>query len=338
MDSLREEKVLDIHHYNDSGLECFIMMPSNRKFDDIYNIYRDTCKELGVKARSVRVKGSVDIIRNTLESILRSDFAIIDITGRNPNVMYELGYLMGRRNEAERMILLSQSKSSPFDIRHLHTIRYSPSIEGIKEMKEELKDKINGIINFNYTAHNCVYFFYKYLSLKPSMLNISWGLLSEEFRNRCYNNDFTLFESGYKSHTIRSLNIEKISSTDGRNCHFYVSYIASCEVPEIKDYPIPYNCTLGDIAKIKLNIAAIKKSLVQKGLNVDSLDQIPLRFAVAKNHEDIFLFYLRKGQTSNKHINIYPNTQQVEVANFYDVTVNRAADTKWYITKIISLY
>lgn len=335
MKSIRHK---NIHQHERDDMECFIMMPRDGNFDEIYDVYRDTCKEFGIKARSVRSKGSVDIIRNTVEGILGSDFAIIDISGLNPNVMYELGYLMGRHIEAERMILLSRSESIPFDISHLHTIKYSTTVEGIKKMQEELKDKISGITDFNYTAHNCVYFFYKYLSLKPRKLELSWNLLSDEFRSRCYNNDFALFESGYKNHTIRNLNIEKVTSTDVRLCHFYVSYIACCEVPEIKYFPISDNSTLGDIARIKTNIAALRKALGSKGLNTDFIDHIPLRFAVAKNREDIFLFYLRKWQSSKEKINIYQNTHQVEVANFYDVTVEKTADSKWCITKIISLY
>lgn len=149
MKSIRHK---NIHQYKRDDMECFIMMPRDGNFNEIYDVYRDTCKEFGIKARSVRSKGSVDIIHNTVEGILGSDFAIIDISGLNPNVMYELGYLMGRHIEAERMILLSRSESIPFDINHLHTIKYSTIVEGIKKMQEELKNKISGITDFNYTS------------------------------------------------------------------------------------------------------------------------------------------------------------------------------------------
>lgn len=109
-------------------------------------------------------------------------------------------------------------------------------------------------------------------------------------------------------------------------------------MPEIKNFPISDNSTLGDIARIKTNIATLRKALGNKGLNTDFIDHIPLRFAVAKNREDMFLFYLRKWQSSKEKTNIYQNTHQVEVANFYDVTVEKTADSKWCITKIISLY
>ena len=176
-------------------MECFIIMPRNEKFCNIYDVYKETCQEFGIKARSVSAKGSIDIIQNTLNGIR---FRHNRYIGRNSNVMYELGYLMGIRSDAERMILLTQQKmkSIPFDIRHLYSINYSATTEGIKKMRDELRDKIKGIVDYHYTAHNCVYFFYKHLSSTSIDLKTSWDLLSKEFRRRCYKNKFELFQSG----------------------------------------------------------------------------------------------------------------------------------------------
>ena len=323
-------------------MECFIIMPRNKKLSPIYDVYKKTCLDLGIKARSVPAKGSIDIIQNTLACIRNSDFAIIDTTGRNPNVMYELGYLMGVRSDAERMILLTQqnTNSIPFDIRHLYSIKYSASEAGIAKMQEELADKIKGIIDSHYTAHNCVYFFYKHLSSTSLDLRLSWDLLSKEFRHRCYNNSFELFQSGFNNLSISNLHIEKITSLHGNNCRFHVSYISYCEVPEIKEMPISFNNTLGDLDIIRTKLKSFRKHLKAQGLNDDFIGRIPLRSMLVKNQEDILQFYLRKGQQLNDAVNIdiFPNTHQVEFACYYEVIVEKLPDLKWYITKIKSLF
>ena len=61
---------------------------------------------------------------------------------------------------------------------------------------------------------------------------------------------------------------------------------------------------------------------------------------LVKNQEDVFQFYLRKGQSENDITNaeVFTNTHQVEFANYVEVTVEKMADLKWYITKIKSLF
>lgn len=323
-------------------MECFIIMPRNEKFCRIYDVYKETCQEFGIKARSVPAKGSIDIIQNTLTGIRNTDFSIIDTSGRNPNVMYELGYLMGIRSDAERMILLTQqkTKSIPFDIRHLYSINYSATTEGIKKMRDELRDKIKGIVDYHYTAHNCVYFFYKHLSSTSIDLKTSWDLLSKEFRRRCYKNKFELFQSGYNNLSISNLHIEKVTTTNGNVCRFYVSYISCCEVPEITEFPISYNSTLCDLDRIKRKLKSFRCRIKGKGLSDDFIERIPLRTMLVKNQEDVFQFYLRKAQSENDITNaeVFTNTHQVEFANYVEVTVEKMADLKWYITKIKSLF
>ena len=207
-------------------------------------------------------------------------------------------------------------------------------------MQDELADKIKGIIDRHYTAHNCVYFFYKHLSSTSLDLRLSWDLLSKEFRHRCYNNSFELFQSGFNNLSISNLHIEKITSPHGNNCRFHVSYISYCEVPEIKEMPISFNDTLGDLDKIRTKLKSFRKYLKAKGLNDDFIGSIPLRSMLVKNQEDILQFYLRKGQQLNDSVNIdiFPHTHQVEFACYYEVIVEKLPDLKWYITKIKSLF
>ena len=61
----------------------------------------------------------------------------IDLTGKNPNVLYELGLCHGNNRE---VILLTQSIDDvPFDLQHWRCIVYDQSIAGAKTLKSALQ-------------------------------------------------------------------------------------------------------------------------------------------------------------------------------------------------------
>jgi hypothetical protein len=69
-----------------------------------------------------------------------SHFLIADVTGKNPNVSYELGIA---HTIGKYVIIISQDKDDvPFDIGHLRYIPYKPDKEGIEELMEEIKQRL----------------------------------------------------------------------------------------------------------------------------------------------------------------------------------------------------
>lgn len=75
----------------------------------------------GVRADGLVTRASIH--KATLEAVLRSEFMVADITGTNPNVLYELGI---RHAVAPRatVIVASRNTSIPFDLTHLRVVRY----------------------------------------------------------------------------------------------------------------------------------------------------------------------------------------------------------------------
>jgi len=74
------------------------------------------------------------------EQVLRADLIIADLTGRNPNVFYELGYAHALHKNS---ILITQSiEDVPFDLRHRQMIRYAATPKGYQALKESLKNYI----------------------------------------------------------------------------------------------------------------------------------------------------------------------------------------------------
>jgi hypothetical protein len=72
-------------------------------------------------------------------------FAIADCTGRNPNVMYELGiaHTLGKP-----VFMLSQSTDDlPFDIQSRRVIIYKDNAAGLKTLQSELRRVIGLLIS-----------------------------------------------------------------------------------------------------------------------------------------------------------------------------------------------
>ena len=321
-----------------TSIRCFVIMPFARSFDKVFKVYRETCESMGVYAYRVDNAVTIDILKNTFDGLKNNDFVIADISNNNCNVLFELGYLVGMKSTFERIILLSNGKCTdfPFDIRHLNVLRYNDSDVGLTALRDKLSKQIEDMNDFHATAYNCVYFFYRNLSI--GKYKLSWNLLSRDFRDRNYKNDYKLFLSGYNSHTIKNLNVVE-SAIDKDVQKFYVSYISESEVPDIKDFPISENATMADLEAIVQNFNSFKCRLKNQGINETCLNDIPLKYAVAKNREDILLFFLHRGlQKESFNCNsVFKKTHQISMANYYEVTVVHK-NNKWYVNKIISLF
>jgi hypothetical protein len=72
--------------------------------------------------------------------IYSSRLVIVECTGRNANVFYELGiaHTLGKS-----YIMIAQSIDDvPFDLRHLRTIVYQNTPDGLQALQGELKEAI----------------------------------------------------------------------------------------------------------------------------------------------------------------------------------------------------
>lgn len=121
----------------------FVLMPLAPEFRDIYMFgIKDAAKEAGAHAERVDeqvfVEGMLDRIFNQIN---KADVVVADMTGKNPNVFYEVGYA----HALDKIVLLiTQSVDDiPFDLKHRQHIVYGRSIESLKT---ELAPKIRWAI------------------------------------------------------------------------------------------------------------------------------------------------------------------------------------------------
>ena len=103
---------------------CFVIMPFGGFFDSYYReIYHPAISAAGLKpVRGDDIFSSGSIVEQIWQSTQDADILLADMTGRNPNVFYELGLAHAI---SKPVILISDNvEDIPFDIRSLRVIKY----------------------------------------------------------------------------------------------------------------------------------------------------------------------------------------------------------------------
>lgn len=120
----------------------FVLMPFAQAFSDAYTFgILGAAEDAGAYAERVTdqmfTEGILDRIFN---QISKADVIIADMSGRNPNVFYEVGYAHAL---GKIVLLLTQDADDiPFDLKHRHHIVYS----NIAELKAALQPRLKWAI------------------------------------------------------------------------------------------------------------------------------------------------------------------------------------------------
>lgn len=139
---------------------CFIITPVGspessirRKANGIIDsvILPVLTEELSFKKENINIPHKTystgSITKQVIESILNDDLAIANLTGLNPNVMYELAV-----RHAARLPVVSIMESNtdlPFDISDERTIFYEDDIAEVTVLKENFKKMVLSAISDN---------------------------------------------------------------------------------------------------------------------------------------------------------------------------------------------
>jgi hypothetical protein len=113
-------------------------MPFDAAFDDVYKLgVKETCERLKISAERVdeQIFHGQNILDRIYSQIETADFIIADMTGRNPNVFYEVGYAHAKGKIC--LLLTSDADDIPFDLKHHRHIIYGKSIQNLRQSLEK---------------------------------------------------------------------------------------------------------------------------------------------------------------------------------------------------------
>ena len=121
-----------------------VMMPFSKDFDEVYEIIKGSCKSVGMQCHRVdEVWKESAIIQDVFDLIFTSSIVIADLSGKNPNVFYEVGiaHTLGKF-----VIPIVQNTSDiSFDVGHHRVLKYSFDENGRVELKNRLEARLKTI-------------------------------------------------------------------------------------------------------------------------------------------------------------------------------------------------
>jgi len=125
----------------------FMLMPFRPNFERIYEEHiKTTLNELHLRSmKADDIFSTGPIIEDVWEYINKARIIVSDVTGRNPNVFYELGIA---HTIGKDVIIIAQNEDDiPFDLRHLRYFTYSDDEKGWEELKSKLRKVIHAILS-----------------------------------------------------------------------------------------------------------------------------------------------------------------------------------------------
>ncbi len=121
----------------------FVLMPFADGFNDIYRVgIKEPLEQLGVRCERVdEIQFTGNVMERVFESIRSARLIVADMTGRNPNVFYEVGYAHAL---GKRTVLLTQAADDiPFDLRGENHIVYA---KGIVNLRDRLLTQVRTLL------------------------------------------------------------------------------------------------------------------------------------------------------------------------------------------------
>lgn len=112
---------------------AFVLMPFDPKFDDIYKLgIQDTAAKLGIRAERLDEQIFAEgMMERLFDQIDEADIIIADMSNRNPNVFYEVGFAHARDKLC--ILITSDASDIPFDLKHRRHAVYGSSLSVLRE-------------------------------------------------------------------------------------------------------------------------------------------------------------------------------------------------------------
>ncbi|GAB3221102.1 hypothetical protein J0A67_06650 [Algoriphagus aestuariicola] len=158
--SAQEESENNVLQSIVSKKRCFVITPIGNVGSEVYikanglidAVIKPVLQELEYHVEAAHhISDSGSISNQIIERLLEADLVVANLTGLNPNVMYELAVRHARRLP---VISLAENETKlPFDIQAERTLFYDDSMSGVENLKPRFLDAVNSI-DFEATNHD----------------------------------------------------------------------------------------------------------------------------------------------------------------------------------------
>lgn len=152
-----------------SKLKVFFIMPFK---DDFFEVYEMLKMKFGDKfefSNAGDENNQQNILKDIIQPIFRADVIIADLTGLNPNVMYELG-LAHTFNKKTIIITQDDLSCLPFDLKQYRTKNYDTHFKKFEELVNYLNTNLDGALTGNVSYSNPV----KDFLILENISDINW--------------------------------------------------------------------------------------------------------------------------------------------------------------------
>ena len=122
-----------------------VMMPFENEFDSVYEAIRSACGSERLQPLRVdEIYGPTRILDDILSTIAQSRLVISDLSGRNPNVLYETG--MAHMLNRDVIMNVQDRRDVPFDLAQIRYVQYLPNQEGLEKLRGDLRASIRAAL------------------------------------------------------------------------------------------------------------------------------------------------------------------------------------------------
>ena len=128
---------------------AFVVMPFDDEIaNDIYELStKPICKEFDLDVwRADEIFTPNPILDDIIAAIEESTVIIADISGKNPNVFYELGMSHMLKRTQTILITHEEYNGTPFDIAHFRIIKYENTISGKAIYENQLRRTLQHLL------------------------------------------------------------------------------------------------------------------------------------------------------------------------------------------------
>ncbi len=117
-------------------------MPFQRELDNVWHgAIKPACADLHFASLRVDEVNLSSLITEDIERFSSmADAVIVDLTGSNANVMFEFGWSLAKKQEADCDLPRRANNPDSFDVRGIRYIAYENTWLGVETLKRKLKE------------------------------------------------------------------------------------------------------------------------------------------------------------------------------------------------------